>query len=232
MRRRDFIQGIAGSTTALPLGARAQQSKRPVIGFLNSGRPEMATIVLAGLRQGLNDSGYVEGQNIEIEFRWAKDQHDKLPTLAADLVRQQVAVIVATGGIISGSGGQGCDLDNPDCLHKRRADPVTLGLVASLNQPGGNVTGVSYLQTTLEAKRFELLHELVLGAAEIAALINPNNPAATGQQNDLDRAARDLNLQLLVLHADRSDALDPAFATLARKQHVPLAVTSDPYFFS
>jgi putative ABC transport system substrate-binding protein len=231
MRRREFIKVIVGSAAAWPLAARAQQSKRPLIGFLHSGWPEMSAIPLASFRQGLNESGYVEEQNIEIEFRWARDQHDKLSTMAADLVRQQVSVIAAGGGIISAQAARDATATIP-IVFASGADPIAMGLVRTLNRPGGNVTGFTFLQTTLEAKRFELLHELVPTAAEIAALINPSNPAAGSQSKDLEKAARDLGVQLIMLHAESGDAFDTIFATLAEKTHVPLVVTSDPYFYS
>ncbi len=231
MRRREFITFLGGAAATWPLIARAQQSKKPVIGFLHSGWPEMTTTALIGFRQGLNESGYVEGKNIEIEFRWARDQHDQLPKLAADLIRQQVAVIVAAGGIISAQAAKAATSTIP-IVFSSGADPVAMRLVETLNRPGDNLTGVSFLQTTLEAKRFELLHQLVPEAVEIAALINPNNPAADSQRKDLDKAAHDLGVQLLVLRAESADTFDNVFATLAQNQHVPLAVTSDPYFFS
>ncbi len=231
MKRREFILALGGAAVAWPLAAHAQQPAMPVIGYLHSGRPEMMVNSLAGFRQGLSESGYVEGQNVAIEYRWAKDQHDQLPALAADLVGRKVTVIFASGGIISAQAAKAATATIP-IIFTSGADPVAQGLVASLNRPGGNATGFSFLQTTLEAKRYDLLHELVPTAAVVAVLINPKNPAADGQSKDVEAAARAVGQQLLLLKANSNDELDAVFTTLVRNQRAPLVVASDPFFLS
>ena len=230
MKRREFITLLGGAATAWPVIARAQQPAMPVIGFLNGGSPEPFADYVAAFRQGLGETGYAEGRNVAIEFRWAEGQNDRLPAQAADLVRRQVDVIVATGGapaiaaktaatkipIVFSSGG----------------DPVALGLVASLNRPGGNATGVNMFTSELGPKRLGLLRELVPTAALTAVLINPKGPSSEEQLKDVHEAARAVDQQIHILHASSEPELDTAFATLPSLRAGALLVGSDPYFNS
>jgi putative ABC transport system substrate-binding protein len=212
MKRREFIT-LLGGAAAWPLAARAQQTAVPVIGFLSSGSPEVFALALAAFRDGLQEAGYREGRNVAIEYRWADADNDRLPELATDLVRRQVTVIAAFGP--------------PAALAAKRAtttipivtvtgvDPVTLGLVTTLNRPGGNVTGVVTLSGELGPKRLELMHELVPATTVMALLVNPTNPStAETQSRDLQVAARTMGLQLHVLHASSEHDVDTVFATL------------------
>jgi putative tryptophan/tyrosine transport system substrate-binding protein len=228
VRRREFIT-LLGGIAAWPLAARAQQSTIPVIGVLHSG-DGMSPNARAGFTQGLSENGFVEGQSVIIEHRGARDQHDQLPALAADLVRRKVAVIYATGGIVSALAAKIATATVP-IVFTSGADPVAHGVVSSLSQPGANVTGVSFLQTALEAKRFELLQELMPRAAAIGILINKENPAADRQLSDVEAASRTLGRKLVLTDASSKVRFDAAFATLVREQRAPLVVTSDPYFF-
>ena len=226
MRRRDFI-GLVGGAATWPLAARAQQPALPVIGFLNGSSAREYSHLVTGFRQGLNEIGYVEGRNVGIEYRWAENDYDQLPALASDLVRRQVAVIA----------------DSPAALPAKRAtttipivfitavDPVEAGLVASLNRPGGNLTGVTQLGGTLGPKRLELLHELVPTATVIALLVNPTNPVlAEPQSREGEVAARTLGLKLHVLHASSEGDFDTVFATLVRLRAGALVVAEEGLF--
>jgi len=229
MRRRNFIAGLASTTAALPLSARAQQPAMPVIGFLNSASPESFAPQLAGFRQGLNEVGYIEGQNVAIEFRWAKSQYDRLPGLATDLVRRQVAIIVATGGSVSAIAAKSMTTTIP-IVFTSGGDPVQLGLVASLNRPGGNVTGVNLFTSTLAAKRLELLHELVPTAKVIAMLVNPANPNSEPDTRAVQAAGPAIGVQIVVLKASNGAEIGKAFDALSQYKVDAILVGADPLF--
>jgi putative ABC transport system substrate-binding protein len=230
VRRRDFISLLGGAAAAWPLVARAQQAAMPVVGFLNTRASADDPHLLAALRRGLREAGYVEGQNVVIEYRWAEGQYDRLPALAADLVRRQVAVIAANG--IAAQTAKAATATIP-IVFVAGFDPVEVGLVANLNQPGGNITGVSILDVELGPKRLELLHELVPAANIIAALVNPSDPArAETISRDLQAAARALGLQLHVLHASTDRDFDTVFASLVQLRAGGLVIGGEPFFNS
>jgi len=238
MRRREFITLVGGSVAAGALAARAQQSTMPVIGFLNSASPSEWAHLVAAFKKGLNEAGYSEGQNVAIEYRWAEGQYDRLPVLATELVRRPVAVLVATGGSISALAAKTATATIP-IVFNSGTDPVKLGLVASLDRPGGNATGVSVLTTELGRKRLELLRELVPNAKVIAVLLNPSyltHPAgvpsgAVIQARDVEAVARAVGQQVLLLNANHERDIDAAFATLVEQRVGALLVGSDPFFF-
>ncbi len=228
MRRRDFIKVIAGSAIAAPLAARAQQPAMPVIGFLSSTSPEVYAVRLRAFGQGLKEEGYIEGQNVAIEYRWAGDHDDRLPVLAAELVHRQVTVIAANGS--PSSVAAKAATDTIPIVFETASDPVTLGLVASLNRPGGNLTGVTNLNVEVGPKRLELLRELLPAATIIAVLVNPSAPALTEQfMPDLQAAAPALGMQLHVLHASTDRDLDTVFAALGQLRADALVI--GPYLF-
>jgi putative ABC transport system substrate-binding protein len=228
MKRREFLT-LLGGTAAWPLAARAQQTM-PVIGFLNSRGAGDDPHLLAAFRQGLKEAGFVEGQNLAIEYRWAEGQYDRLPALAADLVRRQVAVIAANG--LAARTAKAATTTIP-IVFVAGFDPVEVGLVASLNQPGGNITGVSVLDVELGPKRLELLHELVPTANGMAVLVNPTDPArAETISRGLQAAASTLGLRLHVLHASTDHDFDTVFARLAQLQAGGLVIGGEPFFNS
>ena len=229
MRRRDFIKGFVGSAAAWPTVTRAQQPAIPVIGFLNSASPDSYAPQLTGFRQGLHEVGYAEGQNVTIEFRWAKSRYDRLRELAAELVHRQVAIIVATGGSVSGIAAKSVTTTIP-IVFTSGGDPVQVGLVKSLNRPGGNVTGVSLFTSTLAAKRLELLHELVPAARVIALLVNPANPNSEPDTKAVQAAAPAMGLQFVVLKASNGAEIDAAFAAMKQSNVSALLVGADPTF--
>ena len=230
MRRREFISliGVAtASSVAWPLAARAQQPAMPVVGFLNSRGPSDDAYVLAAFRQGLKETGYVEGQNVVVEYRFAQNQYDRLPVLAADLVRRQVAVMTANGP--AAQPAKAATATIPIVFFVAN-DPVEIGLVASFNRPGGNLTGVVNLGVELGPKRLELLHELIPTATLIAALINPAHPNADAQSAAMQAAARTLGLELHILHASTEGDFDTVFATLLQLRAGGLVILTDPFF--
>jgi putative ABC transport system substrate-binding protein len=231
MRRREFITIFAGALGAWPLDARAQQSAIPVIGFLSSASPNAYAGRAAAFRKGLNEAGYIEGQGVAIEFRWAQGQYDRLPVFAADLVRQNVAVIVSSGGDVAALSAKAATSSIP-IVTVSGTDPVKAGLVASFNRPGGNVTGVSFVATELEAKRLQILHDMVPAATVIGILINPTNPAAESRSKDLQMAARTLERNIHIVSAGSEGDLETAFATLIQQRAGALLVTTDAFFTS
>jgi len=229
MKRRQFITLLGGTAAAWPLAARAQQAAVPVIGFLNPASPDAFADRLRAFRQGLKDTGYVEGENVAIVYRWAEDQLDRLPALAADLVRRQVAVI-ATVTSHSTFAAKAATTSIP-IIFSLAEDPVRLGLIASIARPGGNATGINILSGELVAKRLELLRELVPGAARVAVLVNPANATSTETTvGDVELAARTIGLQIQVLNASTSREIDAAFAALARERPDALLVATDTLF--
>jgi putative ABC transport system substrate-binding protein len=232
MRRRKFISLLGGAAAAWPLVARAQQPAMPVIGYLGSESPDVFAGRLRGFRQGLSETGYVEGKNVAIEYRWAENQHDRFPALMADLVRRQVTVIVAVTGTPPAFAAKAATATIP-IVFVTAGDPVALGLVASLSRPGGNLTGVATLTVELGPKQLEVLRELVPTATIIALLVNPTNPTnAETLSRDLQASARTLGLQLHVLHATTERDFDAVFASLPRLRAGALVIGSDPFFNS
>ena len=229
MRRRDFMVLIGSAAAAWPRAAAAQQAEMPVIGFLHSASPESYGPQLAGFHQGLKEVGYIEGRNVAIEFRWAKDQYNRLPELAADLVRRHVAVIAATGGSISAIAAMSATATIP-IVFTSGGDPVRMGLVGSLSRPGGNITGVSLFTSTLAAKRLELLHELVPAAKVVAVLVNPNNPNSEADTIAVEAAAPALGVQTVVLKASNGAEIGKAFDALRPYNVDAILVGADPLF--
>jgi len=228
MDRRAFIAGL-GVVLAAPLVAEAQ---RPVVGFLNTQSPGLFAHLVGGFHKGLSEAGYVEGQNVSIEYRWAENQYDRLPALAADLVRRHVAVIAATGGSVSALAAKHATATIPIVFLMGDLDPVQAGIVASLNRPGGNITGVTPFLSVLGPKQMELLHELVPKAVAIGMLVNPDFPDAKNQARQGQEAARALGLQIYVVNASNERGLESAFATLVQRGIGALLVGNDAFFNS
>jgi putative ABC transport system substrate-binding protein len=227
MRRREFIT-LLGGAAAWPLAASAQQTAMPVVGFLSGRSPGEAASAVDAFRQGLGEFGYIEGQNVTIEYRWAEGHYDRLPALAAELVARQVAVIAATGGEASGLAAKAATATIP-IVFTMGGDPVELGLVVSLNKPGGNVTGVTFIVGDIATKRLGLLRQLVPNATTIAMLVNPNYPATSAEVRDVQAAARTIGLEIDLLPASTSREIDAALATFVRKRPDALFVGGDPF---
>jgi putative ABC transport system substrate-binding protein len=230
MRRREFIS-LLGGAAAWPLAARAQQPATPVVGFLGSRSLADSAALVAAFRAGLGETGFIEGRNVTIEFRWAEGHYDRLTTFAADLAARKVAVLAAPGGIAAGLAAKAATATIP-IIFLTGADPVQFGLVKSLNRPDGNVTGVAILTNTLAPKQLELLHELVPSATLVAFLVNPKNPIAESDTRDLHSAAGATRQQILVLHASNHSEVENAFAALVQRGAGALLVQSDPFFNS
>jgi putative ABC transport system substrate-binding protein len=232
LKRREFVRLIGSAALAWPLAARAQQTTMPVIGFLDPRSPDTTAGRLRAFRQGLKDSGFVEGENVTIIYRWGENQIDRLPELAAELVRQQVAVITATGGTVTALATKAATTTTP-FVFLAGEDPVRLGLVTSLARPGGNATGINFFNTELAAKRLELLRELVPAAARVAVLVNPANPPNMETTlKEVERAARAMGLQIQVHNARTKDEIDAVFATFVRERPDAVFVGGDPVFTS
>src|SRR5262245_44765864 len=229
MRRREFITLLGGAVAAWPLAARAQQAAVPVIGFVHPQSPDVTAEALRGLRAGLKESGYSEGENVAIEYRWAENQLDRLPMLMSELVRRPVSVIVAVGGVQSALAAKAATTTIPIVFNVGE-DPVRLGLVSSLSRPGGNITGNNFFSGELVAKHLEILRELVPAAARVAAFVNPAHLTAEPAVRDAQAAARAMGLQIRVLNAGNGREIDAAFAALAHELPDALLVASGPPF--
>ena len=224
VKRREFIT-LLGGAVAWPLAARAQQPAMPVIGFLSSASAQAYAPFVSAYRKGLNEAGLFEGRNVAIEFRWAEGQYDRLPSLASELVGLPVSLISASGGLPAIAAAKAATATVP-IVFTLGSDPVKFGIVDSLNRPGGNITGVSLLAYLLDAKRVELLHELVPSAAVLAILVNPNSTQAEAQLNDFQAAARSLGVTGMVLRASTENEIDTAYVTLAQQRGGALVVSA------
>jgi putative ABC transport system substrate-binding protein len=231
MRRRKFVQLAAAAAAVWPLAARAQQKAMPVIGFLSARPAGVSAPLVAAFQQGLSETGYTEGQNVAIEYRWAEGRYDQLPALAADLVGRKVDLIATSGGPPSARAAKRATSTIP-IIFVLGTDPVELGLVASLAQPGGNLTGFSMLMTELNAKRLGLLSELVPQARVIALLVNPNYPGAERIMGEVQEAARATGVQVLILKARTEGEIDAAFASLIQRRVGALVIGNDSFFDS
>ncbi len=227
--RREFFSLLGGAAAAWPLGASAQQLAMPVVGFMSSRSADDSVRVVAAFRQAVAEAGYVEGRNVAIEFRWAQGQFDRLPALAAELVRRPVAVLAAVGGFQTPRAAKAATTTIP-IVFGIGEDPVKEGLVPSLNRPGANITGATFFTALLGAKRLGLLRELVPKAEVIALLVNQDSSQGQGQTRDVQEAARGLGQRLVVLHGGSDEDIDAAFASLAQQQVGALLVGSDPFF--
>jgi putative ABC transport system substrate-binding protein len=231
MKRRAFLTLVGGAAAAWPFAGHAQQSAAPVIGFLGSGFPDDQVNLVAATRDGLKEAGYIEGKNLTIEYRWAEGKYDRLPGLAAELVDHRVALIVAAGGSNPGRAAKDATSTIP-IVFVSAADPIRAGLVASLNRPEGNVTGISMIGSTLEAKRLELLHDMMPKASIIGVLINPNYPEAKAQAQEVEEAKTRLGVTLIVLNASTEQEVEAAFDAFVQQKASAVLACNDPFFGS
>ena len=231
MKRREFIGLLGGAAAAWPMAASAQQPAIPVVGFLHTQSAEPFSFQTDPFRNGLVESGFIQGRNVAVEYRWARGQYDRLPALAADLVRQQVAVIATGGGAVSARAAKSATSTIP-IVFITGGDPVKLGLVASLNRPGSNMTGISPFISVLGAKRLELLREVAPSSSVIAILFNPNSPEAETVVSDAQTAARSVGQQIIVLTAAAEDDFDRVFEIMVQQRAGALLVGTDPFFTS
>ena len=231
MKRREFITLIGGSAVAWPLAARAQQGAMPVVGLISGGSVDAFAREATAFRKGLNEAGYVEDQNVTVEYHWLEGHYDRLPALMADLVRRQVAVIATPGSMPSALAAKAATATIP-IVFGVGEDPVQLGLVESLARPGGNATGINYFVNEVVAKRLRLLHDLVPKAVRIALLVNPANPSAESTLRDMQEAAPAIGLQIQTLNATTIGEIDAAFAALARERPDAVFVAPDSFFIS
>jgi len=230
MRRNAFIAGILVSVVASPFSSRAQQSTMPMVGFMSSRGPEDSRHLVAAFHEGMRTSGFVEGRNVTVEYRWAMGQYDRMQTLAAELVSHQLSVLVATGGEPSVLAAKSAASSSTPIVFTTGGDPVKLGLVESLSHPGGNMTGISLLTTAPEAKRLGLLHELLPAVTAIGVLIDPNYRQADDQAREVLEAGRMTGTQIEIAHAGNDRDLELAFSSLIDRKVGALLVTSDPFF--
>jgi putative ABC transport system substrate-binding protein len=229
MRRRDFISLVGGATVSWPFAAQAQLV--PVVGFLSSRSPAESASVVAAFRQGLGERGIFDGQNTNIEFRWAEGQYDRLPRLASELVSRHVSLIAATGDAVSALAAKGATATIP-IVFVIGGDPVRFDLVASMNRPGGNITGVSLISSALGAKRLGLMYDLVPNAAVVGLLVNPDNPNAEPERKDVQEAALTMGQKIYTVTAKTERELEPAFANLIEQRVGGLLVATDPFLLS
>jgi putative tryptophan/tyrosine transport system substrate-binding protein len=230
MRRREFIAGLGGAAAAWPLGVHAQQLAMPVIGYLGASTENAFKRYTESFRQGLREQGFVEGRNVEIIYRWAENQFDRLPGMANDLVQHHVRVIAAVGGAASAPAAKSATATVP-IVFANGADPLDLGLVASLNRPGGNVTGITFITQALTGKRVEVLHEIVPAAMSIGYLGNPTNPQAAAEARDTENAARFLGVRSAIFNVSTVGDIRAAFTIIDEQQIGALVVGSDPLLF-
>lgn len=231
MRRREFVKLLAGSATAWPLAARAQQPARPVIGFLSSRSPAESAAVVAAFRRGIAEAGYVDNQNASIEFRWAEGRYERLPALATELADLRVNLIAATGDAVSALAAKSAGSAIP-MVFVIGGDPVRFGLVGSFNHPGGNATGVSLVSSGLGAKRLGLLHDLLPNAAAIALIVNPRNPNAAAEQSDVEDAARTIGEKVYVASISSESDFETEFAAIKAERAGGIIVATDPFLLS
>jgi putative ABC transport system substrate-binding protein len=232
MRRRDFITLVSGVAAGWSFAARAQQPAIPVVGFLSGESADTYTNLVEAFRQGLNETGYTEGQNVAIEYRWAENNFDRLPALAADLIGRKVAVIATGGGGTAAALAAKAATTTIPIVFTSGVDPVKMGLVATLNRPGSNVTGITWLSLILDAKRLELLHELVPRVTGVAVLLNPTFPDAAEQLSKVQDAARTIGQSITILNARNIDEIDLAFQSLVQMRLDSLLVGTDPFLIS